>query len=353
MRLLFSNNSNATLANALPSSAVDPAYNTVVITDAADGNSFQQPTEFAFTSQLATLTHPSLPGKYEVVRITSHGYNSTEFTVDRGVELGEWAVQAWPAGTLMSARITAGTLKLFPQQDTSGVVRYANNLAAPQEFSIAATPVLRDQRAIPTGGSVPGGFDPLLAHEVVGGTHAVDLGVPETWVSNKAYSGLAVVQPSTPDGYQYFIDFDFGEDRSKTTLPPDFMTTEANTVAYDGNVPNNKPVGFWVPVEMPINISSYLSGSSKLVVTEVGFIAREVTATTTPVVVIGTTSSPTRFANSVALSQITGSNQIHRIPVAAGGALADGLYFGIVTEAAGGVFRGRFYWRGFFVGNSE
>jgi hypothetical protein len=66
-------------------------------------------------------------------------------------------------------------------------------------------------------------------------------------------------------------------------------------------------------------------------------------------------SAPTRFANGVTLSQITGNNCVHRIILSAGGAMVTGeaLTFAVDTAAAGGRCMGRFYWRGIFIEAGE
>lgn len=353
MPYLFSNNAESTLANLLPSSSSDPDYNTIVITDADEGNTFLSPSEVPDGGQLATLTHPSLPGIYEVVRIRQHAYGATDFTVERGYELGAWAVQEWPIGTKMQARITAKMLRAFPQQDIGGMVVFTGSLSGSDDFAYGTRPVLRDQRGRITNGSPPTSQDTLFAPEVVGGSFAMDLGVAATWGSTTPYYGLAVVQPATPDGFQYFLDLRLGESRSQTNVTPAFDGTTSPTVAHDGNTPGNKDVGFWVPTALPIDVSASFDGNSKLVVTEVGFMAREVTAGDTPSVSIGTSGNPTKFVNNQALSQITGSNQVHRFPITAGGEMVSSLRYVVNTAATGGVFRGRFYWRGFFLNDLE
>lgn len=353
MPYLFSNNAEAILANLLPSSSGHPDYNTIVITDANDGDTFVHPAEVVDGSQLATLTHPSLPGIYEVVRITQHPFGTTDFTVERGYELGDWPVQAWPVGTKMQARITAKMLQTFPQQDSSGKVVFVGNMSGGNDFAYGNLPVLRDRLGRPTNGFSPMSQDTLFAPEVVGGSFAMDLGVAVTWSSATRYYGLAVVRPPTPDGFQYWLDLKPDEYGSQTNVTPAFDGNTSPAVAHDGNAPGNKDVGFWVPTALPIDVSASFDGNSKLVVTEVGFMAREVTAGSTPMVSIGTSDEPTKFVNNQALSQITGSNQVHRFPVTVGGAMVSSLRYVVNTAATGGVFRGRFYWRGFFLNDLE
>lgn len=110
-------------------------------------------------------------------------------------------------------------------------------------------------------------------------------------------------------------------------------------------------VGKWVAINPAmLNQGIYdVPGNMALVVTEVGFVCASYGGGSAPVVSIGADSSLTQFASSVALSQITAAGHVHRIPVSVGGAACVGdLTFSLVTPSSGD-FRGRFYWKGFFL----
>lgn len=351
--LLFSNNAETTLPDGVTGDDEDPDFNTIIV--AADGTAgaFGSPSASAGSAQLATLTHPSMPGEWEIVRITDRQDNV--FTVERGVETPYNAGvghQAWPAGAKLSARITAGTLQVFPQlRDQRFLVVQAADGGQPF-FSLASFPALSEMRSRPTDGYYYGGQDQNFAVEIAGSSQPVNIGVVPTWQSNGYYPPGSVVAPVVPDGFQYWFDPLYEGAYAQTSVEPEFAGDSGVTEAfYDGYLPD-VPVGFWVPTPMPVDTTLYLNGSgAKLVLSEVGFIATsaagEVTAP--PIVSIGDADDPTRFADHVALSQITQSGHIHRIPVSAGGAMADRLTLRVDTPAAGGSFRGRFYWRGFFI----
>jgi hypothetical protein len=183
-----------------------------------------------------------------------------------------------------------------------------------------------------------------MTHESVGGSMLVDLGdsVP-TWTSGVFYSAYSIVKPPTPNGFIYLFEPTDGTSGSQTTTTPAFSGDEFSCDALDGAA----VVGQWVPIPDPMAFSLLLGGQN-LVVTEVGFICKSYDATTTPAVSIGTDVSATRFANAVSLSQIAAAGDVHRIPIAAGGATTDRLVLTLDTPATGRLI-GRFYWRGFFV----
>ena len=374
--LLFSNNAEASLAAALTASSND-----VTITVEADGGEALFHVISSVTNpgriQLATLTHPSLPGVYEIVGVAAHAASTDVFTVVRAQE--GTVVQAWPPGTLMSARITAGMLSSFLRSDTGGVITKglgggdkdgvfvfdlansdnytsvagsSENAAAASQFvfrgrsrvpnavQLSGYPVLQIIDARPSDGYAPTAHDTNFSYPSVGGSFPVDLGVPRVWAADTFHRGSVVIPP-TPDGFQYWID------------PAEWnSSTEGLEPVWGGDIdPTPAGSGFWVPTAMPIDFT--LSLQSRLVVTEVGFFSHLYSAVDSPVVSIGTAAAPTRFASSVPLDQITGNVQVHRIPVTAGGALAEELRFQLVTAATGGRVLGRFYWRGFFVETSN
>ena len=331
---IFSNNAEAKLASPLTSGAT-------TLTAVADGgaDSFGLPTNGQ--AQLATVTNPGTPGVHEIVLIT--GRSGNVFTVERGQE--DTVAAAWPAGSDVSARVTAGMLRTFPQRLNGFLHTRMENPESPDVFAFGDYLTLPRRRASATDGYYHGLHDGSLGAEIIGTSAPCDLGEAGTWNIGPHNHG-AVVVPSTPDGFQYWLDMPPGINESYTSTPPTFNGASAPTVAAHSSL---GPVGFWIPTVLPVALSARFANGLRLVVTEVGFIADLVTAITTPSVSIGADGAAARFANAVALGQLTGNNTIHRIPIAAGGALAQELQFAVTTAATGGQVRGRFYWRGFFV----
>ncbi len=350
----FSNNAETTLAAPF----ADSTDTTMVVTgdDTAEG-AFAA---FLSSGQPATLTHASFPGMYEVVLIT--GQTGPEFTVVREYE---GVAQEWPAGTLVSARITAKILDQFLQRNPqTGVVTTADEAPSIVLGGGAASGDARSSNALVVGGrsrivdgiqlsgwntlqllrSQAGAavFDSNFAHESVGGSIPVDLGVAAAWNDDFARGRSAVLSPTTPDGNQYWLDIADVEVASISSVlgEPTWNPTGGTPVSDSGT---------WYPTALPVDIST--GEMRSVLITEVGFIAFKYTASAPPVVDIGTDSAPTRFADGVTLSQITGDGCVHRIPLSTGGPMVvgEGLRFRVDTAASGGRCMGRFYWRGIFI----
>ncbi len=352
--LLFTNNANATIASPL---ALDVAATTITLVDDGAVLLFH-PWIRSLTGkvQLATLTHPTMPGQHEIVKITD--VSGLTLTVQREYE---GTMSAWPAGSTLSARVTAKTLERFLQLNDEGKIEglsEARGIAYGQAANLG--PAARDSDSIALFGNSrvadsiqfsgfptlqltrtdgPKGGDINLSFASVGGTDPVDLGQAATWDEFEKRRGSVVV-PTIPNGFQYWPDIRSVSDESISS-PTEPAFTNASPVVLADVVWNATPI--------PVVVTTTRFYS--LVVTEVGFIAHVKTATTAPSVSIGTLADNTRFANNVALSQITGSGHIHRIPITSGGALVskDRLQFSVDTAATGGRFLGRFYWRGFIV----
>ena len=321
---LFTNNAEALLAGA-----IDGTATALTVTDSAAADLFAQPS--GRDSQLATMTHSSMPGVVEIVAVTHR--SDVNFAVRRGQE-GTLA-QGWPAGTSFQARVTAEMLQSFVQMDP--ISQLARTSSVPgQGFAFEAPPTVLAPVFASQSGYKPIFQSGGIAVDTVAATFPVELGVAQTW-STLSYARGDVVKPTTPDGYQYWWD-SAGASYASSGVEPAF------------NGPGVTPAsdGFWVATEEPLEFT--MRTRQLICVTEVGFIAKQVSATSSPSVSIGTFDAPTRFANNVALSQIVaGGWQVHRIPVAGGGTLTDELAFKLEAAATGGQFTGRFYWRGFHV----
>lgn len=371
--LVFSNNAETTLATAISSSLEDGS---IVALDDGSANGFSTPQFFGGgrRTQLATLTHASNPGAYEVVEISAR--DGFTFTVTRGVEEYRWD---WPIGTKMSARVTAKTLNSFPQvmptpsfqkalvlDSESCVVDFPNSgdtgdespvdCSAGNSFvfagrstlgrtvQISRYPVLQVEQLGIRDAYRGDAQDLNMSYPSVGGTFHLDLGDPIAWSAETTYQRGSVVVPAVANGFQYWMEAPaLGREFQSGSTEPAF----AAGVVEESNSESGALPALWRSTAMPIEFTQNLG--YQLVVTEVGFIASKVTSASVPAISIGTEANPTRFASNVSLSQITGGSGVHRIPIAVGGDLVDELVYKVDTPAAGGQFLGRFYWRGFFV----
>ena len=319
---------------------IDDTETTITLEVDAGSARFATPSGGDF--QRATLYVVGDPDVFEIVHIKDN--DGTNLTVQRGRE-GTTAL-AWDAGAKIGARITADMLESLKIAERGGTT-------PGDGFSFMSYPTLQDRQSGSTGGTASVYQDPFFGVEVTGGSVPVDLGSAVAW-SGAPQSHLSVVVPTTPNGFQYWLNLNAGEAVSETSTEPTFVDDLGVTVAVNGDSPNDVEVGYWVPTELPIDITTRFNSNSRLVVTEVGFMVRSMTATTNPFVSIGTNIDATQFVNNQQLTQIAAAGQVHRFPITAGGNnLVEYLRFKVETAAAGGSFRGRFYWRGFFIDNSE
>ncbi|MDR3066373.1 MAG: hypothetical protein LBV05_12840 [Comamonas sp.] len=368
---VFTNNARTVLAVALDAGA----YNEEMVA-VGDGSAElfaslvfsaeTPPEEQSF--QMATLVDPSDSSVMEIVRIK--GRDGVNFIVDRAQENTD--SRAWPAGTIVEARITAGMLKEFAQDPHNRILRSGEDGAislprargfvvngrigpsingAYDAVQIAGFPALQLVTAEPTQHNDV--QDANLTHEAVGGTRVVNLGITEVWDASNRRSNSVVV-PRTADGFQYTLEIASQVPglvfSGAVSEPADGASglSDAFSLLWGGGL--GSLVGRWIPTELPVAITSWLGGPQYggLLVTEVGFICLKHGAGSTPTVSIGVDGSPGLFADSVALSQISGVGHVHRIPVTLGGPIAKNLRFAVNTPSDAD-FTGRFYWKGVFI----
>ena len=346
MAEMFTNSARGAIASAISSSDT-----TITLSSIGEADRFASGGSGDF--QRATLVGAD-ESVFEIVFITSK--DGVDLTVERGQE-GTSSL-AWPPDTKLEARVTAEMLGTFMRLGDDGVLRTpgtapafkfvvngrsdANN--APVQIS--GYPSLQKLSATPTTSA--GSFiaqDHNMTHEAVGASMNVDLGdaVP-VWVSNGLYTEGSIVAPPTPNGYNYVFQSLDGWQYSQTTTTPAFSGDEYSNDALDGA----DIVGLWVPIPTPLIINLNFPGEYGLVLSEVGFICTNHSASTVPSISVGTAADPTQFVDSVALSDAAAAASVHRFPITAGGAMLSGLRFTLATPATGRLI-GRFYWRGFFV----
>ena len=337
MRHVFSNNAVTTLEAGISDSAT-----TITL---ASGEAFATVGTGGLIQAL-TITDPANVLPPEVVYATAIP-GAGQRTVTRGRE-GTTA-QTWGAGAIVSARVTAGMLRSFAQVTEGALSLSASgirgrNWLGEDVVQTGGFPVLQLVRSNLGG---PSDYaDGNVSREVVGGTLHLNLGATATWASGVNYGPHSVVISPTPDSRQYCYEPSISGASSQTTTTPSFTPDNSRPALQGAN-----EVGKWVSIN-PAALEQRMyavPGDKVLVVTEVGFVCASHGGGSAPVVSIGADSSPTRFASGVALSQITAAWHVHRIPVAAGGAMCEEkLTFSLVTPSSGD-FRGRFYWKGFFL----
>ena len=305
--------------------------------------------------QLVTLTNSTMPGLYEIVALVQGtGSGSDTFIVRRGQE--ETPARAWPPGTQVSARITAGTLGSMLQvwtddsgddkiKTTDSRININGRISAYGPCAqISGWSTLQLVRASP--GRMTNFSDLNMSHESMGATRLMNAGQTAAWASGQSYPTNSIVKPTVPNGYQYLLESVGGDVYAQSSTEPAFNPEPGYDMAPVEVLEDGKVAGYWTPLEEPINVEDRVSECGLLMVTEVGFICLDYDgATTPPTVSIGTLANPTLYASALQLTKITGSNTCHRIVIPEGGDLQEYINFRVDVPADGKCV-GRFYWRG-------
>lgn len=336
MRHAFSNNAVTTLAAGIS----DTAEEITLTNDSAFEAGLFGP------ELIQPLTISSADGVQPPEIVYAYSRPSANVrNVYRGME--GTAAAAWLAGSVVSARVTAGMLQKFPQIDDGAMLLGAfegrNWINAAQISGYPAIQLARASTSLETAY-----MDANLSREVVGAHAPVNLGSVSTWTSGASYSPFSIVAPPTLDGYQYHFDPIAPSSVSQTTTVPAFNSTPGmEAPAIDAL---DEVVGSWMPTNVSaMNQIAPFPGVCRLVVTEIGFVCTVHGGGSAPVVSFGADANATLFASSLSLSQISAAGHVHRIPVTAGGAtVAEKLTMNLVTPSSAN-FVGRWYWKGFFI----
>lgn len=342
----YVNNAEVTLQSSITTSDTDLFLTEDVTATALD------PVKFVALFFLrATLSHASVTG-LEIVYITSlvTGGVANKIQVIRGRE--GTTPQAWPAGTKIQCRATAGMMRSLKNQtlfDQSGygisiaeganVKAYHptkfNQLLAPHSWAVGGMPLLVEQ-----GVSDYYYAQMSSAVEGVGSSYSVELGVAPNYDSGTTYYPGAIVKDPSPPYTVYSMGNGVDLGAAAPALGAGYWSEL--TEDADGGI-------FRVGFE-----SGFDDPDAWFYPSEIGFICDAHTATTTPSVSVGELDaagdlvSLTNLASAVALTAIDGAHQ--RVVLANNIKKGvRGLIFSIDTAATGGTFKGRFYWRGLFV----
>lgn len=316
--------------------------------------------------QALTLYNATMPGVYEIVHVTLDG-GSGSYTVVRGAESlegieGEGTAVAWPAGTKAAARVTAGMLKSFVQgghvwdsdssEDTlfagqHGAVHALRGVSlnapvyAPNTFAVAGFPAVQRYDTGPYGGT---NRPRSCGQEGVVATHNVNLGVVPAWAATTVYGDQAVIRPTTPDGYQYWLDI-------KHFVPGDTDTsgaTEPTWVAGQTTVVEGEV--YWSRADLATGVELDFGADVLFLPTEVGFICTGYGVSVSAAPFITVESADVGGGALVTNQQltITGEKQWHRFTSVPNEGM-HAIRFKLNTAATGDAFTGRFYAKGVFV----
>jgi len=337
--LLFKNNALGYLDGA-----ITPVDTSIVLVDSS-----QFPTPSIGQYFLATLTDGKIPETVEIIRVNSNDTASGTLTVVRGFDVEDTAARSWITGTKLEMRITAGALSVFGHGiDTSGSIA-ADSLSLNAGANRVASTIMI--------GAFPcvkmddwNDADELYsqAPETVMCSPYFDLGVPATWLADEDYTHGSIVQPTTPDGYQY-----------RAVMPdnPNFLTRKlvyvsGMTEPTWGEVTYDQAIT-WIQQDPSVGyfMQSPPAGSI-FVPTLFGFISHiaVVGPLTLINVSVGTAAEVDRYVSN-AVVDVSNPNEFCTWLPAVNLAVtnAESLRFTLTTASTTGRCVGRFFVRGFFV----
>lgn len=333
----FTNNGVATLATAIDASA-----GTITL-GVGEGDRFAAISTSGWDVQALTLTSPELPGAVEIIEIHGRSSGSDVLEVGRGMD-GTAAIE-WPAGTTVSARVTAGMLESFAQGSFDGYLRIPKG-TVPLSRDISGNQFVI-QRYDHAGG-------PAFANtglETFWLSPRVNLGVVQAWVPGEDYSEGAVVAPTVPNGFQYVLMVD------NYRLYAPSIRSEATepvwpTVAGDSVGDGQSRTGSWVAANLTDGLLIEAPEASTILLSEVGFICAGVNGVTAPPSISATNYDGSLvLVGAQSLNAISAGGDVHRFN-ALPGKLLDNVRFKLDAPAVGGPFSGWFYAKGAMIQTS-
>lgn len=390
-RQLYTNNATSTLAEGISDSATSLTLAT------GGGALFAAPADGDW--QMLTLANAD-GTLVEIVKATAR--SGDVLTVERAQE-GTTAL-AWATDDKVQARLTAGmlgqlvankstninTLTLlsneapsapgsvvignYAQASGSSTVAIGSNAKADGNYGVS----IGQGRANAPYSVCLGGGRAFRAYQSVSNTHPciprddwmagggsqwnsgmesvfasqfAELGVPATWAANTNYTDGATVQPTTPNGWQYYLwhgDYDVSVAANAHNSGP---TEPAWPASADASVGVGTSTGAWLSLKPSLGIKEVIPDDMVFYPTEVGFICfNHSGVTAAPFVSIGTAANPTLLVNNQQLSDITAAQMRHAFAGLKHGMTGD-ILFTLITSATGAAarFHGRFYAKGIFI----
>ena len=249
-KYLFSNNARVELVEGVSSNdeLLTVGDESAILTF-APGDMFGVGEDGFARVQRATIVNPSIAGVYEIVTIKSLNVLNGTFTVERGRE-GTTA-RAWPAGSILEARITAEMLESMAS--TAGA---------------AQPPIAPDP--IPTEAMTPS-RPSRLGRVVTGRTHVMTFGNPPAW--GTAHTKGDVVKLS---GLSASVRFVFLDDWAGT--PPTPFVTASEMVGkvklftVQGSSGRVRVLAYGVEMYGDLDETIRISLSERVIISEIGVV---------------------------------------------------------------------------------
>lgn len=361
---LYTNNAASTLAGGISDSA------TTLAVASGHGARFAAPSGGDW--QMLTLV--SAAGAIEIVKCTARA--TDVLTITRAQE-GTTALTL-AGGDKVEARLTSGMLAaLLKNTHTTGsglaintntvvsadfAVAIGKNAKADSEGSIAiganqARAYRQSQLSIHAIPCIPRedwwapwGMQYNAGMETTWAGYFADLGTPAAWQAATTYTEGAVVQPTTPNGLQYRLQFTAFDSTVLNTVASG-ATEPTWPTAVDDSVPvNASPDHDWIAADPLAGIPDEWPAGMVFYPTEVGFICfGHSGVSAAPYVSIGTAAAPTLLVNNQQLSDITAAQMRHAFTGLKHG--IEDILFTLETPATGASarFHGRFYAKGIFI----
>lgn len=293
----------------------------------------------------------------EVVHITKMLYNNKTLKVIRGRE--RTTAKAWPAGTVLECRVTAAMLNRLSARTYLNDVTSALSIAdgenrklshpdtseaefAPNSWAIGGSPVITEM----------GGDWTSMSRSVegVGASLSIDLGVPPDFDPlTTYYPGAVVRDPNPPHNIYSRSNYVI---LGQETLPLDTAGPYSWLNPWIKMAPDADG-----GIQRVYLDASWDDADAWFYPSEIGFICDQHSATSTPTVSVGEVDGDGELVslnNLINAAPLTGIDGAHQRIVLATNIKRGvrGMIFSIDTAAAGGSFKGRFYWKGLFISSN-
>lgn len=329
---LFSNNARGVLAGF-----IGPSHKEIILEDGVE--SFASPPNYASWLenggyfQRATIYDPNdtnEPDRNEIVFITNVDKSSNTLYVRRFRENDGGSPPAWPAGSIIEARVTAGMLESLAKKATA----VDGETGLPYLTNIVMVP----------GDSYPSEETPMFGAMMTGRSINVSLGTAEKWGPRAIDVGGIVTHPGAPNAYFVALDWWKYEQMLPTLPDPTEGVTGSGIVVLESNA--ETPCRFYAQrTNEPITIQLNGDGIG-MVVTEVGFVSLQ-NAGGGPAQ-ISVSVGGVELVQSTPIDEPAGSvvrffNQSQRL------APTDSIQVNVLTRSTGEM-KGYFYWVGFSAG---
>ena len=288
--------------------------------------------------QQATIGNPGSAGVYEIVTIKSLNVLNGTFTVERGRE-GTTA-RAWPAGSILEARITAEMLESMAS--TAGA---------------AQPPIAPDP--IPTEAMTPS-RPSRLGRMVMGRSHVMTFGNPPSWGSSHTKGDVVKLSGLSASVRFVFLDDWAGTPPTPFVTAPE-MEGKVKLFTVQGSSGRVRVLAYGVEMYGDLSEIFRIGLSERVIISELGVVLTKASSfgqsleLTFSTRMVGVGPMP---LNTSGVVESGDAFRINPNPIQYGEAALDGATDYINVEVVRGAqinkpLNGYIYWTGFAVGDDE